>query len=265
MIASTETRLRELLDASVTDLREDAWAALDVTLLAAHDDEARALGINFQGGPEVIVVVTDPNRRLGHVRLESGGPHNTLFFDNRSWGGTFAANIRMAGSASIALFSQIGDAYVALPELYLRSDRQFLFWGTGSSAVGCRFEIEGTDRGVVVGDDALISDGVWVRNYDMHSMHDLRTGGRISRAPLDTVIERHVWLGQDAMLLSCERVGMGAIVGARALVKSVVPPRVVAAGTPARVLREGTSWGRHPYGMTGAERVSIGLPELPEH
>jgi hypothetical protein len=30
------------------------------------------------------------------------------------------------------------------------------------------------------------------------------------------------------------------------------------------VLREGVSWGRHPYGMTTAERISIGLPELPE-
>jgi acetyltransferase-like isoleucine patch superfamily enzyme len=106
---------------------------------------------------------------------------------------------------------------------------------------------------------------VWLRNYDMHAMHDLRTGARISRPPLDTVIERHVWLGQDALLLNCACVGKGSIIGARSVVKGVVPQRVVAAGTPARVVREGVSWGRHPYGMSGAERMSIGLPELPEH
>jgi acetyltransferase-like isoleucine patch superfamily enzyme len=115
----------------------------------------------------------------------------------------------------------------------------------------------------VVGDDALISGGVWVRNYDMHALHDLRSGALISRPPVDTVIELHVWLGQDALLLNTERVGMGAIVGARALVKGHVPPRVAVAGTPARVIREGVSWGRNTYGMTGAERLAIGVPETP--
>jgi hypothetical protein len=38
----------------------------------------------------------------------------------------------------------------------------------------------------------------------------------------------------------------------------------VVAGTPARVIREGVSWGRSNNGMTAAERLSIGLPEAPE-
>jgi galactoside O-acetyltransferase len=75
------------------------------------------------------------------------------------------------------------------------------------------------------------------------------------------VIERHVWLGQDALLMSCERIGMGTIVGARALLKGHAPPRVIMAGTPARVVREAVSWGRHPYGMTAEERQSIGMKE----
>ncbi|ODU58647.1 MAG: hypothetical protein ABS99_04200 [Acetobacteraceae bacterium SCN 69-10] len=107
--------------------------------------------------------------------------------------------------------------------------------GAGASAVGLSMEVEGDGAGVVVGDDALVSGGVWIRNHDMHAIHDLATGARLDRPPVTTVLERHVWLGQDAMLLNTERVGMGAIVGARALVKGVVPPRVVAAGTPARV------------------------------
>lgn len=265
MISATETRLRELLVPDVTTVREDALAGVEVTLLAAHDDEARALGIQFEGGPDVTVVVTDPSRRLGQVRLQSGGHNNTVFFDNRSWGSNFYTSIRLAGDESIVLFNGIGDAYVALPDVFLRSDRQFMFWGAGASAVGCNLEIEGDGHGMVVGDDALIAGGVWLRNYDMHAMHDLRTGTRLNRPPRDTVLERHVWLGQDALLLCCERVGMGSIVGARSLVKGVVPPRVVVAGMPARVVRDGVSWGRHPYGMSGAERVSIGLPELPEH
>jgi acetyltransferase-like isoleucine patch superfamily enzyme len=126
-------------------------------------------------------------------------------------------------------------------------------------------ELEGEDEGVVIGDDALISDGVWIRNYDMHAVHDLATGARINKPPVTTVLERHVWLGQDALLLSTERIGMGAIVGARAVVKGQVPPRVAVAGTPARVLREGVSWGRSGHAMTGQERAAIGLESLPSN
>jgi hypothetical protein len=263
MTAATEARLRQLLAPGVTDVTEASLGALDVTLLSAHDEEARALGIRCDGGAEVLVAVADPTRRLGHIQLQAGGAHNTLFFDNRRWGGNFHANIRFLGGQNLALFNDIGDEYVALQELFMRSDGQFLFWGRGASAVGCSLEIEGTGRGVVVGDDALISSGVWVRNYDMHSVFDLATGTQINRPPVDTVIERHVWLGQDALLLTCERVGTGSIIGARAVVKGEVPPRVAAAGAPARPVREGVSWGRNGYLMTAAERRAVGVPERP--
>lgn len=260
--SAVEARLSAALDERVTDLRGDAMVHRDFTLLSSMDEDARRLGIQASG-EDVIVVVTDPSRRLGEVRLQAGGRHNVLFFDNATWGGNFYATIRVLGSECALLFHDIGDAYVAMPDIYLRSSRQFLFWGKGSSAVGLSMEIEGDDTGVVVGDDALISGGVWVRNHDMHAMHDLATGTLISKPPVVSVLERHVWLGQDAMLLSAERIGMGTIVGARALVKGHVPPRVVVAGTPARIIRENVSWGRNTYAMTQAERASIGLDTLP--
>lgn len=256
-----EARLAGVLDRSVTDVSGAGLARRDFTLLASHQEEARRLGIHA-AGEEMMIAVTDPNRRLGEVRVQAGGRDNLLFFDNLAWGGNFYATIRVLGSGCALLFNDIADAYVAMPDIYLRSSRQFLFWGRGSSAVGVSMEIEGDDTGVVVGDDALISAGVWIRNHDMHALHDLATGARLNKPPVTTVLERHVWLGQDAMLLSAERIGMGAVVGARALVKGLVPPRVAVAGTPARLIREGVSWGRDTYAMTEAERIGIGLDPL---
>jgi acetyltransferase-like isoleucine patch superfamily enzyme len=260
---AVEAGLAKLLDPSVTDVSAASLLGRDFVLLNSKDEEARRLGIQAIG-EDVMVVVTDPTRRLGEVRLQSGGHNNLIFFDNARWGGNFYATIRVLGSDCALLFNDIADAYVAMPDIYLRSNRQFLFWGTGASAVGMSMEIEGEGAGVVIGDDALISAGVWVRNHDMHAIHDLASGVRLNKPPVSTVLERHVWLGQDAMLLSAERIGMGAIVGARALVKGRVPPRVVVAGTPARVIREGTSWGRNSEAMTEAERVSIGLDAQPQ-
>ncbi len=260
--SETEQILAGYLQAPVTDLRAETLNGRQITLLAADDPEAKKLGIEFNGGPELIIAVTDPDRPLGAIRAQTVGTNNLLFFDNATWGGNCYANIRIFGSECLGFFNDIGNEYVAIQDMLMRSDHQILYWGIGASSVGISVEIEGPGRGLLVGDDALISNGVWVRNYDMHAMHDLRTGTQINRRATDTVIERHVWLGQDALLLNCERVGMGSIIGARAMVKGIIPPRVVVAGTPAKVLREEVSWGRHPYGMTDLERRAIGLSDL---
>lgn len=259
--SAVEARLAGVLDRTVTDVTAETLMRRDFTLLGSHQEEARRLGIHAVG-EEMIIAVTDPTRRLGEIRVQAGGRDSVLFFDNIAWAGNFYATIRVLGAGCALLFNDIADAYVAMPDIYLRSNGQFLYWGRGSSAVGVSMEIEGDGTGVVVGDDALVSAGVWIRNYDMHAFHDLASGARLNKPPVTTVLERHVWLGQDAMLLSTERVGMGAIVGARALVKGQVPPRVAVAGTPARVIREAVSWGRDTYVMTDAERLAIGVDPL---
>jgi carbonic anhydrase/acetyltransferase-like protein (isoleucine patch superfamily) len=263
--SGAEARLRAVLDRRVTDLDDQMLAERRPELLAGRDEAARQLGLQMEAtGPDLALVVSDPTRRLGNIRVETDGRDNLLFFDNVTWAGNFHANIRILGSDCVLFFLDIGSEYVALPEVFLRSNEQFLFWGTGSSAVGCSMELEGERQGVVIGDDGMLSGGVWIRNYDMHAMHDLRSGALISRPPVTTVVERHVWLGQDALLLGCERVGLGSIVGARTLVKGVVGPCLVTAGTPARTIRTDVSWGRDTYAMSVRERVSLGLTAEPE-
>ncbi len=51
-------------------------------------------------------------------------------------------------------------------------------------------------------------------------------------------IEDHVWLGADAKVVDGVRIGRDAIIGAGAVVNRDVPAWSVAAGIPARVLRD---------------------------
>lgn len=56
-------------------------------------------------------------------------------------------------------------------------------------------------------------------------------------APKPVVIEDNVWIGFDAVILPGVRVGRGAIIGARSIVREDVPPYSVIAGDPPRILR----------------------------
>jgi acetyltransferase-like isoleucine patch superfamily enzyme len=51
------------------------------------------------------------------------------------------------------------------------------------------------------------------------------------------IIEDHVWIGSKAVILAGVRIGSRAVIGAGSIVTKDIPPRCVAAGNPARVLR----------------------------
>jgi acetyltransferase-like isoleucine patch superfamily enzyme len=51
------------------------------------------------------------------------------------------------------------------------------------------------------------------------------------------IIEDYVWIGSKVVILPGVRIGTGAVIGAGSIVTKDIPPRCVAAGNPARVLR----------------------------
>ncbi len=92
------------------------------------------------------------------------------------------------------------------------------------------------DVEVRVGDRAMFAPHVTVTTTG-HPVHpDLRRDGSQFSAPV--VIEDDVWIGSNVVLLPGVTVGEGSVVGAGSVVTADVPRGVVAAGTPARVLRD---------------------------
>jgi acetyltransferase-like isoleucine patch superfamily enzyme len=71
-----------------------------------------------------------------------------------------------------------------------------------------------------------IAPGSWPRQIEGFS----RSARRVRIGP-------NVWIGFDACVLPGVTIGEGAIVGARSVVVSDVPPYTIAAGNPARVIR----------------------------
>lgn len=98
------------------------------------------------------------------------------------------------------------------------------------------------DGEVHVGSRVMFAPNVTVITTG-HPVHpELRRDGSQFSAPVR--IEDDVWLGAGATILPGVTIGAGSVVGAGAVVTGNVPPNVVVAGVPARVIREITDADR---------------------
>ena len=94
----------------------------------------------------------------------------------------------------------------------------------------CQFQDQG---GITIGDGSLIGHSAIITTLN----HDFAVAHRSSMHPAPVVIGKNVWLGARVTIVPGVTIGDGAIIGAGAVVTKDVPPKAVAAGVPARVIR----------------------------
>lgn len=98
------------------------------------------------------------------------------------------------------------------------------------------------DGEVHIGDRVMFGPHVTITTTG-HPVHpDLRKDG--TQFSAEVRIEDDVWIGSGAMIMPGITIGEGSVIGAGSVVTANVPPMVVAAGTPARILRRITDADR---------------------
>lgn len=91
---------------------------------------------------------------------------------------------------------------------------------------------------IVIGDDCMFSQDIWLRTSDAHPIYSVATKERLNY-PKDILIGDHVWIGQEVMILKGSVVGSGSVLGARAtLTNKQYFSNSSYAGTPARMISE---------------------------
>lgn len=88
---------------------------------------------------------------------------------------------------------------------------------------------------ITIGNAVMMAHGVYITDSDWHGLYN-----RLERDPRSrpVVIGDNVWLGDRSTVLKGVRIGDNSVVGAGAVVTRDVPPNVVVAGNPARVVRQ---------------------------
>lgn len=91
--------------------------------------------------------------------------------------------------------------------------------------------------GIRIGAHALLGSHVCIYDSDFHDLDPRRRRGG---HPLTGAVElgENVFVGDGALILKGVTVGKDSVIGAGSVVTSSIPARVVAAGNPARVIRQ---------------------------
>lgn len=114
--------------------------------------------------------------------------------------------------------------------------------GSGTSFVETYIEIN-NDGQVSIGKDCMFSYEIGLYQSDQHLIFDKGTKKRIN-FPKNITVGNHVWIGRGAKILAGCSINDGSILGAYSVTAGHFGKNVIAAGNPAKVLRENILWSR---------------------
>lgn len=128
-------------------------------------------------------------------------------------------------------------------DFYFEDDDCTVQIGDRTTVESAHFAVTEPGKSITVGSDCMFSNGIELRTGDSHSIIDNTTKLRINYAK-DIHVKNHVWIGAKAIILKGVTIGNDSIVGTGSLVTSDVPENCIAAGIPAKVVKENTNWDR---------------------
>lgn len=131
---------------------------------------------------------------------------------------------------------EIGDGVRLMRGVVLSTSRKGRIVVEDNVYVG-EYGVVTSNAEIHIGRDTIIAPHADLVDFD-HGFDDLAR--RVIDQPVDAapiVIGRDVWLGAGVKVLRGAHIGDQAVVGAGAVVRGDVPPRAVAVGVPARVVR----------------------------
>ncbi len=90
----------------------------------------------------------------------------------------------------------------------------------------------GAAKSITIHENVRCGSNTVITDFDWH-INDRRSGN-----PKEIVIEENVWLGLNCVVLKGSRIGQNSLIGANSVVVSSIPPNVIAAGNPCRIIKD---------------------------
>ncbi len=114
---------------------------------------------------------------------------------------------------------------------------------SASLTIGHHFSMTGgsitAEKEIVIGDRVSIGANTIIVDSDFHPLDlQLRLDNPNVGDKKSVIIENDVFIGMSVLILKGSHIGAGSIIGAGSVVTGYIPPGVVAAGNPARIIHK---------------------------
>jgi len=150
-------------------------------------------------------------------------------------------HIYMRGSGHRLIIGE--ECYITGGELWFEDYGCVISIGPHTSIRSARLVVTEPGSAIEIGTDCMFSFDIDVRTGDSHSIIDPDTRLRVNHARNVTIGDR-VWISAHVSVLRGGSVGAGSVVATRSVVTHEIPPRSLAAGSPAAVIRTPVRWTR---------------------
>ncbi len=171
--------------------------------------------INICGENNKIII--NKNARLTNTFIHIHGNNNTIYLANDIKLGRCDLWIEdNFGKIQIDEFTTINSGHLACTENY---------------------------SNIYIGKDCMFADNITFRTGDSHAIKSIKSDERINHAK-NIIIEDHVWIGANSLILKGSIIGNGSVVGSGSIVTKEFGSNLIIGGIPARIKKSDIYWTR---------------------
>ncbi len=215
--------------------------------------------------PEMFASLENGNRFMGELpemvnsSVTFTGKNNVFFCEKRVKLNN--TNIKFNADNAIVYLCENNNDYKLSLNVY---NGNVFYSGKNNYFNGVMNVILSEQKHLFIGNDCLLSFGIWVRNADPHLIYDVESHNRIN--PTKSIfIGDHVWVGQSAMILKGTQAESGSIIGAMSVVSNKkIDANSSWAGNPAKKIKDGVFWNR-PCVHTWTEKQTADSQQYAEN
>jgi acetyltransferase-like isoleucine patch superfamily enzyme len=172
------------------------------------------------------------------ITININGDYNLIVIDDDA----YVANVTIQINGSYNVL-QLGKVIIKRGIFWYDSDNSKIIIGNDTSIENAGMVAAESNTEIMLGEDCMLSHDITIRTSDSHSIVDLNTGERINH-PGNVNIGNHVWVGAYTNILKGVRINDNSVIGIHSLVVGDIPSNCIAAGIPARVIKENIDWKR---------------------